>query len=925
MTIQPKRLEALLKQVNGGHAAAALPELDKLLKREAGHPTLLALRGEALRLSGRTAEAIEAFKLAGENGAGARNWLAAGVLLAAERDTDDALKCLHKAREQSPDNEEILDALITTYFNANRQPEGVELARRELAVGTNARYLSHAALLLQSTDLYEESSEAFKKIVALAPDDATVVGAALVPARFTCEWEWVESLQQKIGAWYEQGNFAASQEYPLTHLTWCTSEAYNLGVTQSYVERMVPKAERLAASTVARQPGERIRVGYLSCDFRNHATMHLMAGLFESHDRERFEIYAYDYSSFDISDYRQRFVDAVEHLVPIHGLSDKQAAARIAEDRLDILFDLKLYTGGGRPGIPAYRPAPLQAAYLGYPGSAANADIDYIVSDRFVTPDSSTPYYTEKFCRLPHSYQCNDRKRITAPQPGTRAGHGLPDDKIVFGAFNQSYKVDRASFAVWMRILAEVPDSVLWLLGQSQAAIAHLSRYAQQAGIETGRLIFAPFAAPQEHLARLQLADAVLDTLACNGHTTTSDALWASVPVITARGRHFASRVSESLLNAIGLPELVGTDHDDMVRIARRFGTDAPYRAAIRDKVAANRLSTPLFDTARFTRDFETAIEMMIQQQRSGVPGGHIDVPDLGPAAPRPAYVPAPAPPAAPASDASGAPLQADYLACPLCEGASVTLGFANCSPHGLWHEPMPRTIEWMRCPSCGHVHNRQYWTDAGLAEVFRNANAGQLADASGNHESKRAVWVPVVDRVVGLLGGYKAVAGQVSRPIWVDVGCGDGALVMTAGDYGFAAVGLDARAESVSKIQQLGFSAMQHDFMTLNFEVVVDVLSMMDVLEHIPYPREALLKAAQVLRPGALLVISTPDMNSSSWKVMDAGKVNPYWIELEHYHNFSRERLAALLGDCGFEVADFAIPNRYKAQMEIYAVRKGT
>ena len=912
MTIQSAQLAALLNRINGGDAAGTLHELDELLALQPGQPALLGLRAEALRLAGRLPEAIVAFRQAGELGAGARNWLAAGILLAAVRDTDEALNCLRKALGEAPDDGETLDALITTLFNANRQQEGLEYARHQLAIGTHPPYLSHAALLLQSIDLYEESSGAFKKMIAQAGDDPALIGAALVPARFTCEWEWIESLQKKIGLSYQEGRFGAPQEYPLTHLTWCADEAYNLGVTRAYFERMVPKVTPCTPQPAPRAGG-RIRIGYLSCDFRNHATMHLMAGLLESHDRERFEVFAYDYSSFDVSEYRQRFVNAVEHHVPIHSLSDQQAAERIAQDRIDILFDLKLYTGGGRPGIPAYRPAPLQVAYLGYPGSAGNDDIDYIISDRFVTPDSSTPFYTEKFCRLPHSYQCNDRKRASAPQTGTRALHGLPEDKVVFGAFNQSYKVDRLSFAVWMRILAEVPDSVLWLLGQSEAAVANLKRYAQLAGIDAERLIFAPFAAPQEHLARLQLADAVLDTLVCNGHTTTSDALWAGVPVITSKGRHFASRVSESLLNAIELPELVGADHDDMVHIAKRFGTDIEYRSGLRGKVAANRLTAPLFDTARFARDFETAIEMLVAQQRSGAPAGHIDVPDHGPAQARPADIPAPNRPA----------LQAVYPACPLCDSASETLGFANCTPHGLWHEPLPPTIEWMRCTSCGHVHNHHYWTDAGLAEVFRNANAGQLADASGNHESKRATWVPVVDRVVGLLGGHRVVANQDSRPVWVDVGCGDGALVMTAADYGFASVGLDARAESVRRIQELGFSAMQHDFMALKFEIVVDVLSMMDVLEHIPYPREALRKAAQVLRPGGLIVLSMPDLASSSWKVMDAVKLNPYWLEIEHYHNFSRDRIVALLRESGFEVVDFTVPNRYKAQMELYAVRK--
>ncbi len=235
-------------------------------------------------------------------------------------------------------------------------------------------------------------------------------------------------------------------------------------------------------------------------------------------------MFAYDYSNQDLSEYRQRFLNTVEHHVSIHSLTDQQAAERIADDRLDVLIDLKLYTGGGRAGILAHRPAPLQVAYLGFPGSAGSADIDYIISDRFVTPDGSAPFYPEKFCRLPHSYQCNDRKRAAAADPGTRSRHGLPQDGVIFGAFNQSYKIDRGSFAIWMRILHEVPDSVLWLLGQSGAARTNLSRYAQLAGIDPARIIYAPFADPKEHLARLQLADAVLDTLICNGHTTTSDA-----------------------------------------------------------------------------------------------------------------------------------------------------------------------------------------------------------------------------------------------------------------------------------------------------------------------------------------------------------------------------------------------------------------
>lgn len=265
--------------------------------------------------------------------------------------------------------------------------------------------------------------------------------------------------------------------------------------------------------------------------------------------------------------------------------------------------------------------------------------------------------------------------------------------------------------------------------------------------------------------------------------------------------------------------------------------------------------------------------------------------------------------------------LQIAYEGCPLCGAESALLGAAHCTQHGLWHEPLPAMLEWMRCPSCGHVHTRHYWSEAGLAEVFRNAHTHQLADGSVSPDAKRATWVPVVEKVVRALGGYSACLAD-GTPIWLDVGCGDGALVMTAADYGFAAVGLDARQETVARIRQLGFRAEQGDFIKTHFEGQVDVLSMMDVLEHMPYPRDALLKAARLLRTGGIIVISLPDLASSSWKIMDVAQANPYWMEIEHHHNFSRQRLVALLGEFGFEVAEFSVPHRYKAQMEIYAVR---
>ena len=911
----PLDLDSLLNQINGGQAAEVLPQLDALHTRLPGNLAVLTLRAEALRHSGRHGEAIAAYQEAGRHGAGARNWLAAGVLLAAERATDQSVDCLLKALAEAPESDEILDALITTLFNGGRHKDGIEYARRQLIVSRDPTLMSRAALLLQSNDLYEESAEAFKHIVELSPHDPAIIAAALVPTRFTCEWERIETLQEKIHACHERGDCSAPQEFPLTNITWCADEAVNLAVTRAYVARMVPRAQPLAPEPPP-PVGRRIRVGYLSSDFRNHATMHLMAGIFEHHDRSQFEVFAYDYTTPDISEYRRRFLDAVEHHVPIQSMSDAHAAARIAADRLDVLFDLKLYTGGGRPGIMAYRPARLQAAYIGFPGSAGSADIDYVISDRFVTPDKSAPHWTEKFCRLPHSYQCNDRKRAAVADPGSRARHGLPEDRIVFGAFNQSYKIDRGSFAVWMRILHEVPDGVLWLFGQSEAARSNLSRHAQLAGIDRQRIIFAQFAEPREHLARLQLADAVLDALVCNGHTTTSDALWAGVPVITARGRHFASRVSESLLNAMELPELVGSDPDDMVRITRRIGTDAAYRKALREKVSANRLVAPLFDTARFTRDFESAIQMMVERHRAGLPAEHMDVVDKGPVDPvaeRPEFV------------GRVSALQTAYSGCPLCAGQSTSVGFGNITQHSLWHEPLPPSIEWLRCAACAHIHTRHHWSAAGRAELLRNAGAKRTELTPEALATRRESWIALIDKVTGLLGGYQAALCREQTPVWVDVGCGDGSLLMSVLDHGYSAVGLDTHAAAAERIRKLGFSALDNDFLTLDFQIVPDVLTLLNVLPQMTDPRAALHKAAQVLRPGGVLVVSAPDASSSAWRVREASNANPSWLDPEQHHILTRQQIITLLQECGFQISGLSPSRHPGSDVEIYAIRTAT
>jgi protein O-GlcNAc transferase len=268
------------------------------------------------------------------------------------------------------------------------------------------------------------------------------------------------------------------------------------------------------------------------------------------------------------------------------------------------------------------------------------------------------------------------------------------------------------------------------------------------------------------------------------------------------------------------------------------------------------------------------------------------------------------------------ATIRTAYGACPLCDstrlrhvGAASTTGYVN------WHDRLPPTLDWMRCDDCTHVFTQYHWTEAGLAEVFHKAHAGQVAGGDPDH--KRQVWKPVVRNALDLLGGYGAVMTPGAQPTWLDVGCGDGALVMTAAEFGFAALGLDARQEPVAALQRLGYAAAQSEFLAARSETPVTVVSMFDVLEHMVFPRKALAHAHDLLAPGGLLVISLPNMDSSSWRLMDQSGANPYWMEIEHHHNFTRASLTAQLVANGFEVALFDIPGRYKAQMELYARKR--
>lgn len=362
----------------------------------------------------------------------------------------------------------------------------------------------------------------------------------------------------------------------------------------------------------------RIRVGYLSYDFYDHATSYLAAGLFEHHDRSRFEVYGYSLGPDDGSDLRSRLVRAFDRFADLRGHCHEDAAARIRADGIDVLIDMSGHTRGNGLKILAWKPAPIQVHFLTYPGTLGHADVDYLIADPFVVPAELAKYYDEHLVHMPDCYQINDDRRPLPDTLPSRAECGLPEGAFVFCCFNNTYKLNPEMFDIWSRLLHGIPGSVLWLLGARPEVSANLRAQAKARGVEPDRLIFARRLPIEQHLARQALADLCLDTFPYGAHTTAADALWMGVPVVTLVGEGFPSRVAGSLLNAVGQPELITTSYGAYEALALALARDKGRLQAIRTALQRNRRSSPLFDTARFTRNLEAAFTIMVERWRQG-------------------------------------------------------------------------------------------------------------------------------------------------------------------------------------------------------------------------------------------------------------------------------------------------------------------
>lgn len=670
MNALAQQLSAAYAAHQAGKLADAIRGYRRVLKAAPDQPDALHLLGIALLQSNDAKEAIAPLRRAAReapNDAAIR--LNLGNALAQTGRAQEAIASYRQACDLKPDLADACFNLGNALDQQGAHAEALDAYDHAVAIdGRNPGYRNNRGLCLKALGRFDDAEADFRAAIERAPtfadaarnlgqllhqrgrlaEAASVLARALPAApqradlaaslhwmkRELCDWDGLGELESRLVALVrgQPRDLPApvtpfgALTLPLTPADLRAVAAGHARLAERNARALCPDARPAKAPRGARPV--RLVVGYVSADFHDHATAHLMAGLFAAHDRTRFEIRLYSYGRADSSEWRQRLVAGSDAFVDIAGLGLCEAASRIRGDGVDVLVDLKGFTREGRPELFALRPAPVQLNYLGYPGTMGAGWYDGYVTDQVCSPPGSEAHFAERLVYLPDSYQVNDRNQPIAETALSRAECGLPDSGFVYCCFNQTYKIEPELFDAWMRILDRVPGSVLWLFRSHAEAEANLRLEAGRRDVDPARLVFADKLPKAEHLARHRHADLFLDTLRVNAHTTASDALWAGVPVLTCPGETFQSRVAASLLHAVGLPELVMTDLAAYEATAARLGQGqgqggaqgarADELAGYKARLAANRLMCPLFDTARYARNLERACDALWAACASG-------------------------------------------------------------------------------------------------------------------------------------------------------------------------------------------------------------------------------------------------------------------------------------------------------------------
>ncbi len=634
----------------GAHRDAVIFLTGFLDKQRASLETLISLGTGFLGLRDYP-RALGLFeRLAATNPRSSKVLVGKGLALSGENRHDEALQSFDAAMVLEPRDAEALIGKGVALKVLRRVPEAIESYQRAIDIAPRSPNL-HLNLgnALALLNRHKEALACYERVLALDPilakalnyegnslnalnrqSEAVVLDPSVTEALSSLvytkqrHWDWTGLSEQRQ---YLLDRVHARQytANPFALLGICDDPELHQIAARAYTRETLPPVP--AVQPPPATPRERLRIGYFSADFHNHATMHLLAGVLECHDRDAFEIHVFSYGPEIEDAMRARVRATVDHFNDCARLSDGAMIAAARQAGLDIAVDLKGYTQDARLAPFAARLAPVQVSYLGYPGTIGADFLDYILADATVLPMDQQRFYDEKIVHLPGSYQANDDRRVIAPEVPTRAEAGLPADGFVYCCFNNAYKITPEVFASWMRVLNAVPDSALWLMSNDAESIDRLRSVAAEQGIDPTRLVFGPSLPSAKHLARHRLADLFLDTLPYNAHTTASDALWAGLPVLTQMGNAFSGRVAASLLNAVGLPEMITRDVAAYEALAIALGRDPARAAALKAKLAAAIPTAPLFNTPRFTRHLESAYRMMLQRRAAGLPPEGFAVP----------------------------------------------------------------------------------------------------------------------------------------------------------------------------------------------------------------------------------------------------------------------------------------------------------
>jgi predicted O-linked N-acetylglucosamine transferase (SPINDLY family) len=607
-----------------GKLEDAVRIIGKSLQINGKQPYALSNRGNALKELQRLDEALASYDRAivlKPDYADA--YFNRGIALKDLKRLDEALASYDRAIVLKPDYAEAYSNRGVALIELKRLDEALASYDRAIVLKPDyADAYSNLGNALKDLNRLDEALASYDRAIALKPDNDFLLGKSLHTKMHLCIWDelpkYLNELMHKI-----DNNEKVTDPFPVLALLddpAVQKKTAKIFAKVNYpVSNVLPKIDRYFHP--------KIRVGYFSADFRNHPVSYLTAGLYETHDRKQFEIYAFSFGPDTKDEMNLRIKAGVDHFHDVRTLSDKEVAMLARRLEIDIAVDLGGLTADSRTGIFAMQAAPIQVNYLGYPGTMGAEYMDYLIADQTLIPEEKQKYYLENIVYLPHSFMVNDSNHKNSKRLFAREETGLPTNGFVFCCFNNFYKITPNIFNGWMRILFQVDGSILWLPEGNSTAVKNLKKEASKNGIDENRLIFAPrLTFMEDHLNRIQLADLFLDTLPYNAHTTTSDALRMGLPVLTCMGHSFASRVAASLLNAVNLPELITTTQEQYESLAIELATHPEKLKSIKDKLASNLPTAPLYDTPLFTKYLESAYMTMIDRYHKGLALEHIYV-----------------------------------------------------------------------------------------------------------------------------------------------------------------------------------------------------------------------------------------------------------------------------------------------------------